>query len=135
MWLTPITAGDIMTKDVLIFPPETPSRRAAKLLLERGISAAPVVDGAGTPIGMVSENDLLMRDIGSRVRWSRWLELLAEGEDQAQEFLEYLKTSDRPVREVMAAPVITVVEDTSVEAIAKILQEQRIKRVPVLRDG
>jgi CBS domain-containing protein len=41
----------------------------------------------------------------------------------------------RPVREVMAAPVITVVEDTSVEVIARILKEQRIKRVPVLRDG
>ncbi|HXV23053.1 MAG TPA: CBS domain-containing protein [Alphaproteobacteria bacterium] len=134
-WLAPITARDVMTKDVVTFTPETPSRRAAKLLLEKGISAAPVVDAAGTPIGMISENDLLMREIGGRVRWSRWLELLAEGEDQAQEFLNYLKTSDRPVREVMVTPVITVAEDTSVEATARTLQEHGIKRVPVLRDG
>jgi CBS domain-containing protein len=135
VWLAPITARDVMTKDVLTFPPDMLSKRAAKLLLERGISAAPVVDALGTPIGMVSENDLLMREIGGRVRWSRWLELLAEGADQAQEFLSYLKTYDRPVREVMVAPVITVAEDASVEAIASTLQKHRIKRVPVLRDG
>jgi CBS domain-containing protein len=135
VWLAPITACDVMTKDVLTFAPDTPSRRAAKLLLERGISAAPVVDGSGKPIGMVSENDLLMREIGGRARWSRWLELLAEGEDQAEEFLNYIKANDRPVREMMVGPVITVTEDTSVEAIARTLQEHRIKRVPVLRDG
>ena len=135
VWLAPITARDVMTKDVLTFPPEMPCRRAAKLLLERGVSAAPVVDPSGAPIGMVSENDLLMGEIGGRVRWSRWLELLAEGEDQAQELLNYLKTYDRPVREVMVSPVITVADDTSVEAIARVLQDRHIKRVPVLRDG
>lgn len=135
VWLAPITARDIMTRSVLTFTPETPSRKAAKLLLERGISAAPVVDALGAPIGMVSENDLLMREIGGRVRWSRWLELLAEGEDQSEEFVNYLRTNDRPVGEMMVSPVITVVEETSVEAIASTLQKNRIKRVPVLRDG
>jgi CBS domain-containing protein len=35
----------------------------------------------------------------------------------------------------MTAPVVTIAEDTPVQAIAEILQARRIKRVPVLRNG
>jgi CBS domain-containing protein len=131
-----MTASEVMTKDVLSVAPETPRRTVAKLLLQRGISAAPVVDATGCAIGMVSENDLLGREIERRVpRREWWLEVLAEGEDLAPEFLDYLRTTDRPVRDVMVSPVVTVSEDTSIEAIADILQRHHIKRVPVLRDG
>jgi len=61
--------------------------------------------------------------------------MLAEGEDLATEFLDYLGAGDRPVREVMTAPVIAVGEETPVQAIAEVLQVHRIKRVPVLRNG
>jgi CBS domain-containing protein len=136
VWLRPLTASEVMTKDVLSVAPETPRRTVAKLLLERGISAAPVVDADGSVIGMVSENDLLGREVERRIpRREWWLEMLAGGEDLSPEFLEYLRATDRPVRDVMVSPVVTVSEDTSVEAIAEILQRHHIKRVPVLRDG
>jgi CBS domain-containing protein len=35
----------------------------------------------------------------------------------------------------MATPVVTVVEETEVAEIARLLTAHRIKRVPVLRDG
>ena len=131
-----MTASEVMTKDVLSVAPEMPTRKVAKLLLERGISAAPVVDAAGCVSGMVSENDLLGREIERRVpRREWWLEMLAEGEKLAPQFLEYLRATDRPVRDVMVSPVVTVSEGTSVEAIAEILQRHHIKRVPVLRGG
>jgi len=136
VWLRPLTASEVMTKDVLSVAPEMPTRKVAKLLLERGISAAPVVDAAGCVIGMVSENDLLGREIERRVpRREWWLEMLAEGENLAPQFLEYLRATDRPVRDVMVSPVVTVSESTTVEAIAEILQRHHIKRVPVLRGG
>jgi CBS domain-containing protein len=136
VWLRPLTASEVMTKDVLSVAPETPRRAVAKLLLERGISAAPVVDANGSVIGMVSENDLLGREIARRVpRREWWLELLAEGEDLAPEFLAYLRATDRRVRDVMVSPVVTVSESTPVEEIAETLQRHHIKRVPVLRDG
>src|SRR5262245_9763178 len=96
VWLPPITAKQVMTTDVLFVSPETPTRMVAKLLLERGISAAPVVDATGHVIGMVSEADLLGREIKGRASdrtW--WLEMFAEGEDLAKEFLDYLKTADQ----------------------------------------
>jgi CBS domain-containing protein len=131
-----MTASEVMTRDVLSVALETPRRKVAKLLLERGISAAPVVDAHGSVVGMVSENDLLGREVERRVpRREWWLEMLAEGENLAPEFLDYLRATDGPVRDVMVSPVVTVSEDTPVEAIADILQRHHIKRVPVLRDG
>ena len=136
VWLPSINASDVMTKNVLSVGPETPTRAVAKLLLENSISAVPVVDAAGAAIGMVSEGDLVQREIKRRSPsrdW--WLEMLAEGDNLATEFLDYLRAADRPVREVMRTPVVTVGEDKPIQAIAEILQEHGIKRVPVLRDG
>jgi len=136
VWLPPMTASDIMTKDVMFVRPDTPTRTVAKSLLEKGISAAPVVDANGTVVGMVSEADLLGRQIQGRTpnrMW--WLEMLAEGEDLAAEFLDYVKSNDPVVRDVMRTPVVTVVESTRIEEIAELLQRHHIKRVPVLRDG
>ncbi len=129
-------ARDVMTKAVVSVGPDTPTRRVAKLLLENRISAVPVVDAGGAPIGMVSEGDLIGRTANDReARRDWWLEMLAEGTDLAQEFLDHVNAADRPVREVMAAPVITVEEDMPVQVIAELLEEHRIKRVPVVREG
>ena len=136
VWLRPINARDIMTTNVVSISPEMPTRKVAKLLMEKGISAVPVVDASGAPIGMVSEGDIVRREIDRREpRRDWWLEMLAEGEDLATEFLDYIKGADRPVREVMVVPVVTVGEDTPVQAVAETLLEHRIKRVPVLRNG
>jgi hypothetical protein len=83
--------SDVMTKNVVTVSPETPTRTVAKLLLGNGFSAVPVIDHNGVAIGMVSENDLLTSEIvalAPRRGW--WLELLAEGEDLATEFVDYL---------------------------------------------
>jgi CBS domain-containing protein len=136
VWLPPMNASDVMTKNVLSVGPDTPTRVVAKLLLEKGISAVPVVDATGAAIGMVSEGDLVQREIKRRAPtrdW--WLEMLAEGENLATEFLDYIRAADRPVCEVMRTPVVTVTEDMPIQVIAEILQEHGIKRVPVLRDG
>ncbi len=129
-------ARDLMTTDVAVIPPELPARKIALLLLERGVSAVPVVDGKGEPIGMVSEGDLLGRrqDEQSRRReW--WLTLLAEGESLHPDFIAHLKSDELTARELMSAPVITVTESTDSTEIAELLSTYRIKRVPVLREG
>jgi CBS domain-containing protein len=136
VWQPPMNASDLMTKNVHTVSPEAPTRAVAKLLLEKSISAVPVVDATGAAIGMVSEGDLVQREIKRRAPsrdW--WLEMLAEGEDLATEFLDHLGAGDRPVREIMTTPAVTVTEDTPVQAIAETLHKHGIKRVPVLRNG
>ena len=41
-----------------VVTPDTPIGDIAKVLRDHGISAVPVVDEAGSPVGMVSEGDL-----------------------------------------------------------------------------
>ncbi|MEK6295746.1 MAG: CBS domain-containing protein, partial [Paraburkholderia tropica] len=48
-----------MTPNVVTVSPETSVRDAAKLLLDRRISGAPVLDAQGQLVGIISEGDLL----------------------------------------------------------------------------
>jgi CBS domain-containing protein len=55
-------AGDAMTSAIISATGETPVRDIAQLLLQNQISAVPILDESGAPIGMVSEGDLVGRD-------------------------------------------------------------------------
>lgn len=124
---------DIMTTSVVSVTPETGVSDVARLLLERHISAVPVIDTDGRLIGMVSEGDFLRRaEDGSHRHGSWWLRLFSgSGENAA----DYVKTHGRSAADVMTRDVITVTEDTPTGDVAHLLETKRIKRVPVLRDG
>jgi CBS domain-containing protein len=129
-------ARDLMTKDVVVVSPDTPIHDVARLLLARAISAVPVVDGSGIPIGIVSEGDLIGRAGADRdMRRDWWLALLAEGETLSADFLSSLHKPVQTARDVMSAPLVTVDEAADVREIARLLTTYRIKRVPVVRDG
>src|SRR6516165_6411236 len=129
-------ARDVMTSAVASVSPETPTSAIAKILRDHAISAMPVVDEAGAPIGMVSEGDLIGRDEPERqARLDWWLTLLAEGAPLSEDFLASLRTSERRAGDIMSAPVITVGEETDIAEIARLLTAHHIKRVPVLRDS
>ncbi len=126
-------AKDIMTTATTTVPPEMSVRDVAKLLLEKRISAVPVVDSDGALVGIVSEGDLIRRkETGTARPHSWWLSLLSTSQDAAH---EYVKAHGGEARDVMTTDVVTVSEDTSVEEVARTLESHRIKRVPVLDDG
>jgi CBS domain-containing protein len=127
-------ASEIMTRDVISVRPDAPAHQIARLLLDHGISAVPVIDDAGTPIGIVSEGDLVGRSEADReARRDWWLALLAEGETLNPGFVSNLCEKERIARDIMAGPVITVDENTEASEIARLLRSHHIKRVPVLR--
>lgn len=129
-------ARDIMNRKVVSAPPEASRRAVAELLVRNGISAIPVVDGNGAPIGMVSEGDLMPRDESEReARRDWWLKALSEGEDLNPEFVQYLESQDRSARDMMVSPVITIDEDAELVEIAELLSAKKIKRAPVMSNG
>lgn len=131
-----MNAKDVMTTNVVAVSPDTPTKKIAELLLENGISAVPVVDGSCAPIGMVSEGDLIGREEAAReARRDWWLALLADGAELDEGYLASLRAPARAARDLMAAPVVTVSEETEISEIARLLTTYRIKRVPVVRDG
>jgi len=124
-----------MTPDVVSVNPDMPVREIARVLLEKRISAVPVVDERGAPVGMVSEGDLVGRGEAEReARRDWWLALLAEGDALNADFLASISPGRRTAREVMTMPVVAVSEDTDIAEIARLLAAHRIKRVPVLHD-
>jgi CBS domain-containing protein len=131
-----VNADQIMTRQPVTADPSMSVRDAAMLLVKHGISAVPVVDGSGALLGIVSEGDLVRRgDIVRDERQSWWLQMLAEGEHLAPGFLGYVRSGGRQVRDLMTREVVTVEDQTPLPEIARLLQEHRIKRVPVLRQG
>jgi CBS domain-containing protein len=131
-----LTAADIMTQDVVTARPDSSVAEVAKLLTDREISAVPVCDEQGKPLGMLSEGDL-MRPFGKENALKRawWLNVLAEGTELAPAFVDYVRLDNRKARDLMVTPVITVSADASVPEIADLLARHRVKRVPVVRDG
>src|SRR5215471_5373721 len=126
-------ATDVMTTRVITVDENATVPEAAKLLATHGISAVPVVDKDDRVIGMVSEGDLLHRaEIGTERRRSWWLEMMSSTNRLAG---EYIKSHSGKVKDVMTRDVLSVTEDTPVADIAVLLETNRIKRVPVLRDG
>ena len=136
MVMRSLKARDVMTRDVISACPDTPLDKIAGTLLGNRISAVPVIDAAGEPIGMISEGDLIGRDEGARdARRDWWLTLLAEGEALHPDFLATFACPTRQARDAMTHPVITVREDTDLGEVARLLTTHRIKRVPVLHDA
>ncbi len=125
-------AKDVMTTDVISVQPESTVRDIARTLLERRISAVPVVDAKGTVIGIVSEGDLMRREESKTERHSSWwLAALTAPETQSA---AYVKSHAMLAKDVMTADVVTVDENTPLNEVAGILEKRRIKRVPVLRN-
>jgi CBS domain-containing protein len=126
-------AMDVMTSEVLTVDENATVPAVARLLAERGISAVPVVNKENRVIGMVSEGDLLHRaETGTERRGSWWLEMMASTNKLAG---DYVKSHSGKVKDVMTRDVISVIDTTPVADIAVVLETNRIKRVPVVRDG
>jgi CBS domain-containing protein len=128
-----VRAYEIMTKDVVTVSPDTRAPEIARRLLERRVSAAPVLAESGRVVGMVSEGDLIGRDEAAHgVGRDWWLWMIAAGEDPS--VLARVRRPELTAREIMSAPVVCVTEDADDGEIARLLSVHRIKRVPVIRD-
>lgn len=128
-----MNAGDIMTTRVISVLPETSVREVARILHANRVSAVPVVAEDGRLLGMLSAGDLLRRaQHGPDGGGSWWLALLASGEPLPG---GYAVRHDLTAREVMTQEVIRVREDAPLDEVAGLLERNRIKRVPVERDG
>ena len=78
------------------------------------IHSAPVLDGSGALVGMITQTDVLF---GMMTRSDE-------------------RESDRRlrVREVMTSPAVSTVEETSLEDLCRMMSQMRIHRIPVIRD-
>jgi len=128
-----MNAADIMTPRVVSVVPDASILEAMQLMLANRISGLPVITENGKLVGIVTEGDFLRRaETGTQHRRSRWLELFMGAGKLAQ---EYVQTHGRKVSDVMTPDPVTASEDTPLDVVVRLLEERRIKRLPVVRSG
>jgi CBS domain-containing protein len=128
-----MNAADIMTRDIVAVAPETSLEQAIQLMTTHRISGLPVVGQSGQLVGMITEGDMLRRvETGTEGKPSGWLaSFLMPGREAAS----YVLTHGRRVADIMTPSVMTVEEDTPLPDLVDLMQHNRIRRVPVVRDG
>lgn len=128
--------AEIMSKEVVTVGPDTTIEEVAGLLTGKNISGVPVVDEDGKLKGIVTQKDLLYKDM--EPRFPAVVELLGgliylKGVHKYNEELKKLVATK--VEDIMTKEVVTVREDARVEDVARLMVEKGINRVPVVRDG
>ena len=122
-------ASEIMTRHVVSVGSDTSVRDVARVMIDRRISAVPVID-QGKIVGIVTENDLLRRaEVGTERTRPRWLQFLTSDDTL---LAEYVKSHGETARDVMTREVITVGPDMLIKDIADLMETRHIKRVPVV---
>ncbi|HET7419560.1 MAG TPA: CBS domain-containing protein [Candidatus Dormibacteraeota bacterium] len=122
------TVETVMTVRVHVAGPQTPFKHLVRMIEENRISAVPIVDQQGAPIGVVSEGDLLLKERrGELESADSPLHLWRRRVDRAK--AEGVIASD-----LMTAPAITVPVGTPIAAAARLMQERNVRRLIVVNE-
>jgi CBS domain-containing protein len=105
-----LTAGAIMTSDMVTVQPDVSIEAAIELLLREQISGLPVIDEDGRLVGVITEFALLAVAYDRRVK-------------------------NHTVSQHMTRELITVEADDPISRVADLCIVHRVRRVPVMRNG
>ncbi len=113
--------GKRMTHNPITVTPDLPIAEALEWMRREKLRRFPVVDKKGQLVGIVTHTDLLHAAPSSATSLSVWE-------------VTYL-LSQVTVGEVMTKEVITVTEDVPLEEAARLMADNKIGGLPVMRDG
>jgi CBS domain-containing protein len=117
-----------MTSRVHVAGPLAHFKYLVRLLEENRISAIPIVDQQGVPIGIVSESDLLLKERRHELEASQdLLHIQHRRHDRA-------KADGMVASEVMTSPAITIPVNTMLSDAASLMHEKNVRRLVVV-DG
>ena len=119
---------ELMTRDVIAVGPETSLKDVAATLAERRISGLPVVGERRIVLGVVSEADILVKELGHEPRHGGLIGWLLQGEraDDA-------KLAAWTAGEAMQRASITIRAEKQIcSEVARLMMENGIKRLPIV---
>ena len=123
-----IPVGEVMTRSVKSARRDTTIDEVVAVFSDHDISGLPVVDNENRVVGLVSEADILaMTGMKSGHTFKDVVRHIL-GEPLPE------RRAGDTVEDIMTSPAITVTSDVSVQTASKILDERKIKRLPVI-DG
>jgi CBS domain-containing protein len=119
-----VTVGDVMTTRVIAVKRSAEYKEICRVLRQYGVSACPVISDNGRVVGVVSQADLLCKvaDPGPplgliRLRWKL-------GQES--------KVNAMTAGQLMTTPAISIRPDAPVQVAAQIMQDRRVRRLPVV---
>jgi CBS domain-containing protein len=125
-----------MTANVISVPFDMDLRNLAKLFIEKKITGAPVVDGMGELIGVISESDLvaytLTRD-DELVMDSTFYETARIEAHRIPKGYQIEDVNTREVSEIMTPVVHSVTEEATLKDVARLMTDNHIHRAIVRR--
>lgn len=126
---------DLMSTDVVSFSADDNVESAMRIMVDKGLSAAPVVDGDGAVIGVLSDADLIVQE--SNLHFPTLLSVLGAsieiGHKRFEEDLQ--KALGSTVGEVMSDEPVICTDDDTVEQAATLMHDHDVAQLPVVRDG
>ena len=130
------TAIDIMTREVLVFSPELDIAQATRLLLEKGVNGAPVLNAKGELVGILCQSDLVAQQ--KKLSLPSLFSLLdgyvplpsMTDLDREMEKISALK-----VEQAMTKDPTSVTPETPLDEIATLMVERGFHSLPVLSEG
>jgi CBS domain-containing protein len=119
------TVRDVMSTHVIAVRQTAPYKEMAAMLHQQRVSAFPVIDGDNKVIGVVSESDLLTKEAleGTVPR------TLLSREERVRKQVNAVTAAD-----LMTRPPVTIGPDEPVTTAARLMFDQRVKRLPVISD-
>ena len=114
-------AKDVMKTELVTIKEDTPVKEIAKLMVAHDISGLPVVNGQGEVLGVVSELDLMRKQIKPNEP-SVWTMLWGMDPDREKKHRDALrKYMGKTAGEVMTAPALTVDVSDSLEKVGNMM--------------
>lgn len=131
--MTPVR--QVMTTDVVTFTPDDNVQEAMAAMVERHIDGAPVLDGDGRVVGMLTTGDLIVQE--SQLHFPTVISILGanlELPSSKKRFDEDIRRAlGASVGEVMTEGPETVGEDDTLERAATLMHDHDVSRLPVVR--
>jgi CBS domain-containing protein len=120
------TVKDVMSTHVIAARQSAPYKELAAMLRNQRVSAFPVVDEDNKVIGVVSESDLLAKEA---LEGTVPMTLQSMTRQRVQSQVNGVIAAD-----LMTKPVVTIGPDEPVTHAARLMYNQRVKRLPVVSD-
>jgi CBS domain-containing protein len=120
------TVRDVMTDTVVAVRERAHYKEIVAALIDNGISSVPVLDSDDRVVGVVTEADLL-----PKVEFS--------GDDPRVKLFERrrparVKAAGDDAAALMSSPVVTINTGAPIAIAARLMETERVKRLPVIRD-
>lgn len=130
------TLEKIMKRDVYTLPHTATVYEAVQMLVEKGISAAPIVNDEGKPIGFISDGDVtrfLAKKYTTYTDPVLLIMLSGSNDKSFGEQLDHLMGLN--VLAIAHRGVIDVDVHTSLPDVCRVLGENHLKKIPVTDEG